>query len=220
MIRIAPSTNPSPENKLLDYALLLQQSGADILHCDVMDGKFVTTTCLPYEKVYELSFGQLMPLDVHLMVEYPRMAVEQFLNAKVNYLTVHYESFNSDAELLDCLHYIQHNGVLAGLSIKPTTNLQNILPLLKHVNLLMIMSVQPGKSGQTFLPETLEKFETVNKFRKENNLNFKLEADGGVNDTNIQQLHKAGVDIAVVGSYLYNAPNKKVTIDKLKNLTL
>lgn len=219
MIRISPSTNPCPENKLLEYALLLQKSGADYLHCDVMDGRFVTNYCLPYEKVYELSFGQLLPIDVHLMVENPNVYVKQFLQVKPNYLTIHYECFSNHEELLNTINFIKSNGILAGISIKPSTEINKILPILQHVNLLMIMSVEPGKSGQQFIESTLEKFKFVNEFRKQNNLNFKLQADGGVNEHNIDKLYNAGVDIAVVGSALYNAPNKQVYIEKLKQKT-
>ncbi len=216
MIKISASTNPCNEDKLLEYFLQLQNMGIDYVHCDVMDGKFVTNTALPMEKVRELSYGCLLPIDVHLMVKNPVAYLESCFEAKVNYVTVQYEVFISDFDLLMTLNIIKANGLLAGLSIKPSTDINKILPLLKYINLLMIMSVEPGKSGQKFLDETFKKFEIINNYRQKNNLNFKLQADGGVNLDNVEKLKTLGVDIAVVGSALYGNKNRQEFIEKFK----
>lgn len=219
MIKISASTNPCPENKLLDYAKMLQNSGVHYLHCDVMDGVFVSSKCLPYEKVRELSFGQLLSIDIHLMVASPLEAVKRFVQVRPNYITVHYEAFTSLSQILEAVEIIKKHNILAGISIKPNTPVESVLPLLKDFDLLMIMSVNPGKSGQKFLPETIRKFEIVNEYRKRENLNIKLQADGGVNETNVEQLARAGVDIAVVGSALYNSRHKGEYVQKLQKLS-
>lgn len=217
MIKIAPSTHPcSNEKKLLEYALLLQKSGADMLHCDVMDGSFVKNVSLSYDKVRELSFGCLLPIDVHLMVEHPIEEINKYLQAKVNYITVHYEAFENESELLTGLNLIKSHEVLAGISIKPKTPVAEILPYLHQVHLVLIMSVEPGYSGQEFIESTLNKVQELTKIREEQGLNFRIQVDGGINHTNIQKVAQSGADIVVVGSAMYNAPNKKVYIDKLK----
>lgn len=219
MIKISASTNPCPENKLLDYAKLLQNSGVHYMHCDVMDGVFVPSKCLPYEKVRELSFGQLLSIDVHLMVASPLEAVKKFVQARPNYITVHYEAFTSLMQIIEAVSIIKKHNILAGISIKPNTPVENVLPLLKNFDLLMIMSVEPGSSGQKFLPQTIKKFEIANEYRKQENLNLKLQADGGVTEENVQQLVRAGVDIIAVGSALYNSRHKGEYVQKLQKLS-
>jgi ribulose-phosphate 3-epimerase len=216
MIKVAPSTHPCNEKKLLEYALLLQKSGADMLHCDVMDGSFVKNVSLSYEKVRELSFGCLLPIDVHLMVERPIEEINRYLQAKVNYITVHKEAFESKEELVSGLNLIKSHQVLAGLSIKPKTPVSEITPYLDQVHLVLVMSVEPGYSGQEFIESTLAKVEELNKIRQEKGFHFKIQVDGGINHTNIHKVAQAGADIVVVGSAMFNAPNKKVYIDRLK----
>lgn len=218
MIKISASTNPPKEINLLDYVLQVQNSGVDYVHCDVMDGQFVKTECMPISKIKEVSFGCLLPVDVHLMVANPMWYIKQILPLKVNYITVHYESFKTPEELQEAIHLIRSKGVLVGLSIKPNTSLTKIMPLLNQIDMLMIMSVEPGKSGQEFLPSTIEKFKTASDYRKQHNLNFKLQADGGVNEHNLPSLIQAGVDVVALGSALYNSQNKQMYVNKLKSL--
>ena len=217
MIKIAASTCPCPEDKQLEYALLLQKSGLDYLHCDVVDGKFASYVRLSVDKVKELSYGCLLLIDVHLMVQNTMEEIKKYLNADVNIITIQYESFNNNEEVFRAIKKIKSENVLAGISIKPETPVEAIYPFLSEVFLIMALSVKPGKSGQEFITSTFDKFKKLNEFRKANKLNFKIQADGGVNTGNIAKLKKLGVDIAVVGSALYNAKNKKEYIQLLKS---
>ena len=216
MIKIAPSTNPCDETKLLDYALKLQASGADYMHLDVMDGQFVTNKALNLSIAKTLSFGCLLPIDVHLMTVDPIEHIEDYIKIRPNYITTHLESYTSQEEVLKAYNLLKEHGILFGLSIKPTTIVEALVPYLNIVNLVLPMSVEPGKSGQEFMESTLKKYEFLDNYRKEHGLNYKIEADGGVNHTNIAELKQRGVDIAVVGNAMFNSPNKKIYIDKLK----
>jgi len=184
----------------------------------VMDGQFVAGSCLDAELAKQVSFSTLLMLDVHLMVANPMEAIKQYLGVRPNYITVHYESFNNKEDIIKAIELIKQHGVLVGVSINPDTKVEEVLDILPLIDLFLIMSVVPGLSGQSFIEDTYNKFEIANNYRKSYNLNFKLQADGGVNECNIGKLAKLGVDIAVVGSALYKAEDKAEYIKKLKAL--
>lgn len=217
-MRVAPSTDPTNNiYELIEYAKILQENDADLLHCDVMDGEFVEKKSINYEDVKKINEKCLLPLDVHLMVKEPAKDIPKYIEAGANIITVHYEAFDDENKLLQTLKMIKKNKTLAGISIKPSTPVKAIFKFLAIVDLVLIMSVEPGKSGQKFLNETYAKIEELNHYKELYNLGFLIEVDGGVNPEIAHNLGRSGVDIVVSGSYIYIALDKRKSINKLRN---
>lgn len=156
------------------------------------------------------------PIDVHLMVKQPKSQIDNYIDLNPNYITIHYEAFEDNTELLNSLSYIKQNGIKVGLSIKPNTRIEDIYEYLDKVNLVLIMTVEPGYGGQTLIEGTIEKIRNLKKYVSQKDLECFIEADGGINLGNIKALEEAGVDIAVVGSAIINSDNMKETIKCLK----
>lgn len=215
-VDIAVSTDPIKDlQSIIDYAKQLQER-ADLLHCDVMDGKFVSRKTYDETVVKAINSQSLLPLDVHLMCEEPSERVAEFVKAGANIVTVHYEAFKDKNKLIETLAEIRKCGALAGLSFKPETKIKDVKSYFFYVDLVLIMSVEPGRSGQSFLESTYARLSEVNKFRRDNKLSFKIEIDGGVNDTNAHLLAELGADILVSGSYVHNSSERDKAIKKLQ----
>ncbi len=208
MIKIAPSTNPEKEENLIEYVKSLEAAGADYLHCDVMDGKFVEATCLSSQKLLEVSQNSSILLDVHLMVANPIQVFENYLKAKPSIVTVHYESFSNAQNLVYMLQEIKKRKIMVGLSIKPQTKIRDIEPYLPLVDLVLIMCVEPGKSGQTFIDNSLNKIAELKNVCEAREYNIKIEVDGGITLNNVKAVADAGANIVVMGSAVYKAENK------------
>ncbi len=215
-VYVSVSTDPVKEyQSMIEYAKSLQ-GVADFLHCDIMDGQFVERMTYDAGLVANINQNSTIALDVHLMCDEPYKMIEDYLHAGANVITVHYEAFADKNQIVDALKKIRKAGALAGLSFKPSTNLKDIKIYLHDCDVALVMSVQPGLSGQKFMPEAIERIAQLDRFRKENNLRFKIEVDGGINGDNAKEVVLAGCDILVSGSYLYKAENKKEAIEKLK----
>lgn len=219
-IKISASTNPPKLDMLNDYILKLNQTDVDYIHCDVMDGKFVKAKTFNAKKVKELKTLTDKPLDVHLMVKNPGCKIKGYAKAGAHIITIHYESVKNKNKLITLLQKIKKYGAFAGLSFNPTTSVLEILPYIYFCDMLLVMSVVPGKSGQEFMTETLLRLETINKFLKKQKMEVVIEVDGGVNDKTLPLLLDKGVDSVVVGSYLYKSEDLSKTITSLKNLTI
>ncbi len=216
-IYVSVSTDPIKNSKeIIDYAKEMQNK-ADMLHCDIMDGEFVEKTTYGASFVKTLNLNTTLMLDVHLMVANPATQINDYIKAGANIVTVHYEAIEDKEKLSNILKEIRAKNALAGISIKPKTAFKDIKMFLYNVDLVLVMSVEPGLSGQKFMPEILDKVKELDRFRNENNLNFKIEIDGGVNNLNAKQIVEAGADILVSGSYVYNSENRKEAIDSLKS---
>ena len=215
---VSVSTEPTKNiNELIAYSNQLFGI-ADFMHCDVMDKDFVGRELLSVEDIKVLNQNCGTMLDVHLMTKNLKQKYYDYIDAGANILTVHFESFQNKAELVKTLENIQKKHALAGISFNPDTNLNQVLPFLKYCNLVLVMSVVPGKSGQKFITETYEKVKTIKQYIQKNNLNILLEVDGGITPEISKKLFECGADIVVSGSYVYKSDDKKSAINMLKNL--
>ena len=215
-MKISASTNPPKVEDLPKYLSRLNMQDIDFVHVDVMDGKFVENKTFDYKMLPKLREVTSLPFDVHLMVEKPKRIVKKYIKNGAGILTVHYESFKNAKGVQKTLQNIRKQGAFAGLSLRPDTDVENILPLIPFADVLLVMSVMPGKSGQEFMPQTLDRLDRINSYLKENDLSVVLEVDGGINDKNILELKKRGVGMVVVGSYLHNSEDYAKAIKFIK----
>lgn len=215
-VDVSVSTDPVKDfQELVEYAKELQGQ-ADLLHCDVMDGEFVESKTFDASFVKNLNEQTVTMLDVHLMVKEPMQDIEKYSEAGANIITVHYEAFANKKEVLKALKLIKEKGCLAGISFKPKTNINEIKNYLYFVDVVLVMGVEPGASGQDMLQSTYKKISELKKLRQENKYNYKIEVDGGVTDQNSKLLSEMGADILVSGSFVYNAKDRAKAIKKLK----
>lgn len=185
----------------------LNKTNTDYIHIDYMDGIFVDNKEFTIEEIKTLSKISTKKLDIHIMAENPEPIIQELKDLNIEYITIHYEI---NKPLYKIINLIHNQGYKCGISIKPKTDPKNIIEYLKKIDLVLIMSVEPGKGGQKFIPDVLNKIKEL----KQNNLI--IEIDGGINDTNIEEL-KNIVDIVVVGSYITNSNNYNKQINNLKN---
>lgn len=196
----------------------LEVAHTDYFHIDVMDGKFVENNTSAVMKEYSELVKQIsnIPLDVHLMVEDVKKYIEEYIALEPNIITFHYEALQNKNEITDVIKHIKQNNIKVGISIKPSTKIEEIYEILPYIHMVLIMTVEPGRGGQKLIPETLEKISKLKKYITDNNIDVDIEADGGINLENIGTLKEAGVDIAVVGTGIVNTLDYKETIRMLK----
>ena len=185
----------------------LNKTNTDYIHIDYMDGIFVDNKEFTIEEIKTLSKISTKKLDIHIMAENPEPIIQELKDLNIEYITIHYEINKPLDKIINLIH---NQGYKCGISIKPKTNPKNIIEYLKKIDLVLIMSVEPGKGGQKFIPDVLNKIKEL----KQNNLI--IEIDGGINNTNIEEL-KNIVDIVVVGSYITNSSDYNKQINNLKN---
>ena len=215
-VLVSPSILGVNKNDLKEVTSSLLSSGASLIHFDVMDGSFVENKSFLEDEIDILSsFVNEDVLDVHLMCFDLDKMIEKFSKNHVKFISIHYEAKTKE-ELISYASSIRKKGIIPGIVINPSTEVENVFPLLKYFGLVLVMSVVPGKGGQSFMPCALGKIEKLVKFRKENNLDYVIEVDGGINDETSILTKEKGVDILVAGSYILKSENYKERIDKLK----
>ena len=212
---INPSLLAADINKL-DFELKrMKDEEIKYLHIDVMDGKFVDNISFDLKTISYVCSKFNFINDVHLMIENPQIHYLDYIKAGANILTFHYESLNDDEEVEKLIDLIKKENVKVGISLKPKTPVEKIFKFLTKLDLVLVMSVEPGYGGQSFMSESLEKIKTLNKIKKENNLNFIVSVDGGINDVTGILAKTAGADMLVSGTYLFKSENLKEAIQKI-----
>ena len=214
MIKIFPSILSADFARLGDEVKLLETANADGIHIDVMDGKFVDNITFGMPIIKAIRKYSNLFFDVHLMIENQNKHIKDFDEAGADGITFHIEAVEDPFETI---RLIKEAGKKVGISIKPETDLPD-KSLLKDIDLVLVMSVNPGFGGQKYIEEVNKKIENLLKIRYENDLHFEIQVDGGINRDNIASVARFGADIAVVGSAIFKEPDKKKAISDLKNI--
>ena len=206
------------EANVLKTMYNLEVACTDYFHIDVMDGRFVENDTSEKMRIYCEYLNQIttVPIDVHLMVKNIKEYIDSYLVFNPNIITFHYEACKDIEEVEKYIKYIKENDCKVGLSIKPQTDIKDIEKLLPEINLLLIMSVEPGKGGQKFIEDTLNKIKEAERIIEELGISTQIEVDGGINLENIGKIKEAGATIAVVGTTIINSEDYKHTINELK----
>ncbi len=215
---ISASTNPPNLENLLEYIKKLDNTDVDYIHCDVMDGKFVKSTTFNHKIVKKIKEITSKKLDVHLMVQKPSNKIKKYIKSGADILTIHFESYKNKNKLTKDLLSIKKGGTFAGLSFNPTTEIKEILPFIYFCDMLLVMSVTPGKSGQEFIESTFDRLKEIKDYLKHQNIEVTIEVDGGVNNKNAKTLKENGVNSVVLGNYLFTSKDLKGAVNLIKNI--
>jgi len=213
MKRIAPSILSADFSKLGEEVKAVEACGADLIHCDVMDGHFVPNITIGPMVIKALSKVTKLPLDVHLMIEKPERYIKEFIEAGSKMLTIHVEA---TTHLQRHIQHIKEQGVKAGVSLNPSTPLDVLEYILSEVDFVLIMTVNPGFGGQKFLRSMLPKIKRLRKMINEKGLSAEIEVDGGIGVENIKDASQAGADIFVAGNAIFGSGDYRKTIQEMR----
>lgn len=202
MIKIAPSILSADFSRLGEEIKDAENAGADLIHVDVMDGHFVPNITIGPPVVKAIKKVASMPLDVHLMIEKPDNYIEAFAKAGADIITIHAEA---SGHLHRSIQYIRNNKVKAGVSLNPSTPLNALDFILSEVDMVLLMSVNPGFGGQEFIPQTIGKIKALKDIIKKGKYKVEIEVDGGINTDNASEVVKAGADILIMGNAFFNS---------------
>lgn len=214
MVKIAPSILSADFRNLEKEITRVEKAGADLIHLDIMDGHFVPNITFGSMIVKFVRLCTKLPLDVHLMIDNPDLYLEKFVEAGADYLTVHQEG---NKHLHRTLTRIRSLGVKNGCVLNPATPFCLVKPIMGEIDLLLLMSVNPGFGGQKFILSVLDKIKEAKKFIQDNNLKTEVEVDGGVNPLTAGKVKQAGATILVAGDAVFKAKGYKITIKELRN---
>lgn len=212
---IAPSILAADLTNLAREIRSAEMGNADFIHCDIMDGRFVPNISFGPIVVSAVRRITKLPLDVHLMIKDPDNYIEEFVKAGASNITVHQEEV---VHLHRSITFIKELGANAGVALNPATPVETLTEILPFVDLVLIMTVNPGFGGQEFIPESIRKIEKLKALRDESGYKFLIEVDGGVNKDTITDLSAAGADIFVAGSAVFGSDNITAATVELKNL--
>ncbi len=213
-IKIAPSILSADFSKMGEEVRSLEESGADLVHCDVMDGVFVNNITFGIKMVEDLRKVTALPLDCHLMIVQPEKYVERFAAAGADIITVHYEACKDN--LAQVLKLIKSTGKKCGAVINPDTPVEKIKNEILLCDMVLVMSVFPGFGGQKFIPSVLDKVREIRAIIDESGKDIDLQIDGGITAENVAEAKAAGANVIVAGSAVFKAENRAEIIEKLK----
>ena len=192
----------------------IDESSADYIHVDMMDGIFVENANFTVQDLKKIFKNTKKKLDVHMMVCSPNKYVKDFAKMpNVEYLTLHYESHRRP---IDVINMIRHTPMKVGLAINPETKVSHIVPMLNHLDQVLVMSVKPGKGGQKFMEEILYKIETLKELREQNGYHYVINVDGGINEETAKLVKEAGADMVVSGSYVCKSDDYNQRIESVR----
>jgi ribulose-phosphate 3-epimerase len=217
MIEIAPSILSADFTRLAEEISTVEKAGASILHVDVMDGRFVPNITVGLPVVKAIAGVTQLPIDAHLMIVEPGQYADKFAKAGARMVSIHIEA---DPNAHRTLSSIRAAGALAGIVINPGTSLATLDEVIKFVDYVLVMSVNPGFGGQEFIPESLDKVRRLRKMIDERGLKVRIEIDGGINSDNIAEVTGAGAEIIVAGSAIFSAPDPAVALRELREATV
>ncbi|WP_100404521.1 ribulose-phosphate 3-epimerase [Bacillus solitudinis] len=213
MIKIAPSILSADFSNLAADIREVEQGGADYIHVDVMDGHFVPNITIGPLVVSSIRPITTLPLDVHLMIEHPENYVVDFARAGADIISVHVEAC---VHLHRTIHLIKEQGVKVGVVINPATPVQMIEPIIDEVDLVLLMTVNPGFGGQSFIESVLPKISAVAEMARQRGLSIDIEVDGGVNPSTAKRCIEAGANVLVAGSAIYKEKNRAKAISDIR----
>ncbi len=212
---LAPSILSADFTNLSQQIRLVEMAGADWIHCDIMDGHFVPNITFGPFIVEAVNRITDLPLDVHLMIESPELFIKDFIDAGADFVTVHFEEV---IHLNRVVYQIKELGAKAGVVINPSTPVHSIRDIAEYIDLLLIMTVNPGFGGQTFIPNSVRRIHEAVELREKFRAKFLIEVDGGINNQTIKITSEAGADVFVAGASIFKSENISAATTELKNL--